>query len=123
MTRYSHRNGETEPPTVEGWYWWSGTVVGAYAEKGLVNITVPRDSKIQIWPSWCDGWLGAEDMPGQWYGPVVAPWEQPAIPPDVRESIAYLIANSLDEYNVTLPETKRHVDAALAWLDAQEPTL
>ena len=48
--------------------------------------------------------------------------QQPAIPPDVRESIAYLIANSLDEYNVTLPETKRHVDAALAWLDQQEPT-
>ena len=74
--RYSHRNGETEPPTVDGWYWWSGTVIGAYAEKGLVNITVPRnDANIQIWPSWCDGWLGAKDMQGQWYGPIVPPWE------------------------------------------------
>jgi len=73
---YLHRNGETEPPTVDGWYWWSGTVIGAYAEKGLVNITVPRnDANIQIWPSWCDGWLGAKDMQGQWYGPIVAPWE------------------------------------------------
>jgi len=72
---YSHRNGETEPPTVEGWYWWIGTVVGSYTEKGLVSVTVPRDnSKIQIWPSWCDGWLGIEDMLGEWWGPLVPPW-------------------------------------------------
>ena len=72
--KYDHRNGETEPPTIAGWYWWGGTVVGAYTEKGLVNITVSRDG-IQIWPSWCDGWLGIEDMPGDWWGPVMPPWE------------------------------------------------
>lgn len=41
------------------------------------------------------------------------------LPDEVREAISYLVANSLDEYNVTLPETQPHLDAVLKWLDAQ----
>ena len=124
MTRYSHRNGETEPPTIEGWYAMQHPQ--AWNWQGSTFVFVERNMDgIDVYCTGQDDPIGYDQMDSRirWYGPVVAPWEQPAIPPDVRESIAYLIANSLDEYNVTLPETKRHVDAALAWLDAQEPTL
>jgi Lar family restriction alleviation protein len=70
-------SGRAEPPMLSGWYWWDGTLDGRRA-RGLVNVNMPSNKSAirTIWPSWCDGWFSAEEMPGQWYGPVLPPWKE-----------------------------------------------
>lgn len=73
---YSHRNGETEPPIDIGWYWFCGVVAGQGRYEG--SATVMRTIAGNLY---C---IGSEetyshdlaDWVGQWYGPVVPPWEQ-----------------------------------------------
>lgn len=84
---YSHRNGETEPPTVHGWYWVKGTVVVKGETINIYDCLVIKhwlDSSMltrlgdgqfvtliaesSVWP------LG--EWHCQWYGPVLPPWEQ-----------------------------------------------
>lgn len=80
---YSHRNGETELPTIIGYFWFSGDVRGyPVAEQVTVMQHIGRGHLMVI---------GAEpssfigDFEGQWYGPIVAPWEsQPTAPQPER---------------------------------------
>lgn len=80
---YLHRNGETEPPTVEGWYWvqtnapysvWQGVLmryVSLYddiLDKPVTHIAYRIDS------------IGAETLEAighslRWWGPVIPPWD------------------------------------------------
>lgn len=72
---YSHRNGETTPPTEVGEFWFKGWVRGypvaekvvvmRRANRGLCVIGVEASSFI-------------EDFDGQWWGPivVVTPWKE-----------------------------------------------
>lgn len=41
------------------------------------------------------------------------------IPSEVIEAMRYLLENSLDEYNVTFPETQRAITVLRAWLAQQ----
>lgn len=74
--RYWHRDGSTEVPTIEGWYWFNGKLDGREA-RGLVKVNRPDASfpTRTVSPQWIDGWLEAELLSGQWYGPLVAPWQ------------------------------------------------
>lgn len=81
VTRYSHRNGETEPPQNEGWYWFDGRVAGTfesvtthtgviriYIEHGepTVNITFIKHGYSRHMPAALSN--------GLWWGPITAPW-------------------------------------------------
>jgi len=124
MTRYSHRNGETEPPTIEGWYaiqhpqaWnWQGSTF-VFVERNMDGIDV-----------YCTGQddpIGYDQMDSRirWYGPIVAPWEQPqpAIPPDVRETIEAMTEDWLQLYEPGSDEWA-NAQVIVSWLDQQEPT-
>lgn len=80
---YSHRNGETELPTVPGWYWFDG--VGTWRQTPPETISkrpvlVEQDEEGSL-----IAWYGAYDdanyacvlnwLRGQWYGPISLPWE------------------------------------------------
>lgn len=62
---YSHRNGETEPPSESGYYWFDGFVIMSSGNRLRVRDMLepeqePRDRTYE----------------GQWWGPVTSPWEQ-----------------------------------------------
>lgn len=74
---YLHRNGETEPPTEAGWYWfvgrkrhhprrvrWAGTI-RLWWNAGELRTKVPVWSPCLV-----------DDLVGQWWGPITPPWEQ-----------------------------------------------
>jgi len=75
MDSYSHRNGETEPPTVAGWYWFESNVtplrtgvLRVYIEDNepMVNVTFIKDGYSKH--------MSAASEDGQWWGPLVPPW-------------------------------------------------
>jgi hypothetical protein len=72
---YSHRNGETEPPTVEGRYWFDGKVDGELY-RGL-TVAGSQYEDVRIWPDTYMGWNALSDFAfeGQWWGPVTPPWD------------------------------------------------
>jgi hypothetical protein len=90
ILHYTHRNGETEPPTVPGEYWFDGAVV---YDKGPLSAfslgTHIRDQVKVEQPRWAqEPGLLVElpwgDLPeyfspwqvvGRWWGPIVPPWE------------------------------------------------
>jgi hypothetical protein len=67
---YSHRNGETEPPTIDGWF-WVDTLEPVEEGSELELVKVQADG------SWCwainyEGLLRAKDYPEhRWWGPVI----------------------------------------------------
>lgn len=69
VEQYSHRNGETEPPTKEGWYWFKGRTYDNGNASGTWFVsTVTRPVVASE-----EGEL--TDWEGQWWGPVSPPWE------------------------------------------------
>lgn len=72
---YTHRNGETEAPTVPGKYWLKGSCL-SYAIADLIPV-IAEDDHLCAWrPYWGEGWFERmEHFTGQWWGPIVAPWE------------------------------------------------
>ena len=85
LPRYGHRNGETTPPTEPGRYWfkgrrfhkWRDAKDGEWIDDAGSLLDRDRDGTIDpyggYWP--CGDFI---DSKGQWWGPVVAPWEQVA---------------------------------------------
>jgi hypothetical protein len=83
---YTHRNGETEPPTIEGMYWFRGK---GRSEFGYGPTTIECEGRTWVRFSELDGAIygpfvsieGNEllqiglEVEGQWYGPIVPPWE------------------------------------------------
>lgn len=82
---YSHRNGETEPPTVRGCYIYQGKIIkpgqvrGSYHRTCGLVIGASDDLRFRI------GNLGfgrggeavcVRDCSGQWWGPITLPWEK-----------------------------------------------
>lgn len=86
---YSHRNGETEPPTQVGHYWFKGIVNGySVAEKVTVMMWTGSGALRVIG---IDEGSRLEHFHGQWWGPEseVPPWEvarAPAGESEVGES-------------------------------------
>lgn len=73
---YSHRNGETEPPTEAGYYFFRGrkmrhprrTSVGA-----MVRVW-QGDGEMRTQLRTCSP-CSVDEMVGRWWGPVTPPWE------------------------------------------------
>lgn len=64
---YTHRNGETEPPTVKGNYWFKGILLfidspGREREETSLVVNVSLDFML-------------DKYVGRWWGPVMPPWE------------------------------------------------
>lgn len=72
-TLYSHRNGETEPPSVEGRFWFKG-MLDKIPSTGIVAINAGWQTT--CWPDWIEGWSPPDDFQGQWWGPVTPPWNE-----------------------------------------------
>lgn len=67
MKIYTHRNGETEPPTEPGNYWFKGVLLfldspGREREETTLIVNVSLDFVL-------------DKYEGQWWGPIVPPWE------------------------------------------------
>lgn len=63
---YAHRNGETEPPTEQGNYWFKGVLLfldrpGREREETTLIVNVSSDFVL-------------DKYDGQWWGPIVPPW-------------------------------------------------
>jgi hypothetical protein len=80
LDRYSHRNGETEPPTQEGEYWFRGRVLNRpVAQRVHVNTWRFGDGREELLisnPFLDDGnEMEMNKCDGRWWGPIVPPWE------------------------------------------------
>lgn len=73
---YSHRNGETEPPTITGWYWLKQSRRSRQYKPDLSWLIFVWRGTEKIWR--VDGnkehYL-LETIRGQWWGPVTMPWQ------------------------------------------------
>lgn len=70
---YSHRNGETEPPTVKGWYWLRHLRGKTYVPgQPFVFLAKKKYGKVLFI---VDFDMPVADIHGKWWGPVVPPWE------------------------------------------------
>lgn len=65
--QYAHRNGESEPPTEPGRYWFRG-MFGRHECEDMVEVGTDR-------ADWWVGNFALKEANGQWYGPVTPPWE------------------------------------------------
>lgn len=86
MPRYSHRNGETEPPTMKGYYWVKGfaTINGVIMRLSLM-LTVADWHNSAMYAKLPDGGLvtvrgtstgfASAEWNCEWWGPVMPPWE------------------------------------------------
>lgn len=72
---YTHRNGETEPPTILEKFYWFRASMGSYYEAtfGCYYI-MPADGNKG--PYLHDDDTEISKLEGQWWGPVTPPWEQ-----------------------------------------------
>lgn len=84
--RYSHRNGETEPPTEVGYYWVRGSMspndnVGLIAVEGVAHIVPPSDDLgmedyfFQLADMGLYHRIAPSEILCRWWGPVLPPWE------------------------------------------------
>lgn len=74
---YSHRNGEKEPPTVEGGYFFLGFYAGKiwnyfFLYDGTHWDAEGSDTVTRIDDEWE---IEFDKMDGHWWGPVPLPWE------------------------------------------------
>jgi len=86
MTTYTHRNGETEPPTIVGAYGFRGLYMDirpdAYGTHEVAGIITLYHPDRETWPEFiaydCETGEGAyhnaKDFDGKWWGPITGPW-------------------------------------------------
>jgi hypothetical protein len=79
VQRYSHRNGESEPPSVSGVY-WTYNEFGNYRELTQLAIMPTEDCQVRSL-SLCGDWKTlvperAKQLGVQWWGPVAPPWDE-----------------------------------------------
>lgn len=82
---YAHRNGESEPPTTSGKFWFDGE--GSYEPLSPIHTIrsvtyVTEESKGKRYGFCQDGegnpfTFTLSLMDGRWHGPIVAPWPIP----------------------------------------------
>lgn len=83
---YSHRNGESDPPALtDHYYWFSHADVNT---TGVLQDLVYVFSAEEDMPSYIyfedslfaeitnNGRIALVDLRGQWWGPIIPPWEQ-----------------------------------------------
>lgn len=73
---YSHRNGEAEAPTIRGQYWFKGTIEDR-TKAMICHVTEWPDDGWQVWDNtdYIESYVSIGGANGQWWGPVVPPWE------------------------------------------------
>lgn len=75
---YSHRNGETEPPTMAGMFGFRHSA----GKRGWIVDVVERHGKFERVMDYMDddddSTLSIEDFDGQWWGPITGPWDETA---------------------------------------------
>lgn len=65
---YTHRNGETMAPAELGKYWFNGWYTNTGTSKRIMDTL----------DLWSDGRVYGDSIDtyvGQWWGPIVSPWE------------------------------------------------
>lgn len=75
--QYSHRNGETEPPEISGWYWFTGEVNethGGFKTEGQGETVLFDDEYGCIWFQGDNAGYYPSSCIGKWWGPLVPPW-------------------------------------------------
>lgn len=75
--QYSHRNGETLTPEVSGLYWFKGLFEGYDFEPAVIRVTVGDYPFPCLELVACDEPIAAQEFAGEWYGPLVSPWDKP----------------------------------------------
>jgi hypothetical protein len=99
---YTHRNGEAEPPSVPGEYWFDGAILGdngplsafppgthirdrvkveqpRWAREPGLLVELPYGELPECFPPW--------QVVGRWWGPIVQPWEA-TTPDPVRGTLS-----------------------------------
>lgn len=74
---YAHRNGEADPPTETGRYWFKGSIDGRNIE-WITTVIDGGKRGILAWDEsdYIEDYVDVEKFVGQWWGPVPAPWEE-----------------------------------------------
>lgn len=74
---YTHRNGETTAPTAKGLYWFRG-VIENYLNNGIMQRPIEvinTSGEVLAWNDSMRSFREVEEFDGQWWGPIVPPWE------------------------------------------------
>lgn len=80
--RYSHRNGETELPTMNDYFWFNGVDFEGLETKGKALIVEDSSGRFVLFDFKNRlSMYRLTELTGQWYGPEVAPWDsqQPVV--------------------------------------------
>jgi hypothetical protein len=72
---YTHRNGETDAPTTPGAYWIRGHDYDGVYRMEIVNVWKHANG-ISVWDIRTESHQPVNFYSAQWWGPIVAPWEQ-----------------------------------------------
>lgn len=76
---YSHRNGETEPPEVTGWYWVKQKSRPYNLRiRSLLYVVKGRKTKIAMAVIDDVPAIPVTEIKAQWWGPVTPPWDEVA---------------------------------------------
>lgn len=76
---YSHRNGETEPPTIYEEFYWHERVIGSkYDDEDAILFVMPPEDDIGAYiysnSHEINGRIPISEIEGRWWGPVIPPW-------------------------------------------------
>lgn len=73
---YIHRNGQKEPPTIDGFYWFLGSRNGRHWHYMFIYTGEAfPDCKTTV-TAIDDEWeIPFGELDGQWWGPIVPPWD------------------------------------------------
>lgn len=73
---YSHRNGETEPPTEADRYWFDGFRIKHNGNRAHIRDIVTTDDNGNVYND-VDGEMNpVATYEGRWWGPIVPPWAE-----------------------------------------------
>lgn len=75
--QYTHRNGETEPPTIKGvWFWFMSDGDADISAMGMLFIYPQGDDVAGTFDDVDGDTTCISELEGRWWGPVTPPWEQ-----------------------------------------------
>lgn len=72
---YSHRNGETEPPTIAARFWFDGWRTKHNGNRVHVMDLVETNKRGGVYNDTDGETNDAVEYSGHWWGPISPPWE------------------------------------------------
>lgn len=128
---YTHRNGETEPPTIPGDFWYKGKLHHRGHTDESRNYHHDCGGMFHIYPHWhtnklcidgeeCIHYM--EDAEGQWWGPVVPPWDRELNQKPITEEDGRRWAKQFCQMfvEVHVPRLAREIAEELAEFDKEQ---